>query len=1042
MVINNLVGKVFAAAVSAAALWCFVPAAGQSFTEWRDPQVNEVNRLPMHTVFFAYASADEAAQGIRENSVNYVSLNGQWKFNWVSDSQDRPEDFFGVKYDDSLWATMPVPGLWELNGYGDPVYVNIGYAWKSHFRNDPPFVPEKDNHVGSYRREVEIPAHWDGKEVIAHIGSATSNLYLWVNGRFVGYSEDSKLEAEFDITEFVHPGKNLLAMQIFRWCDGTYVEDQDFMRYSGISRDCFLYAREKSGIRDLRVTPDLDADYRDGSLTVEVKTEGNCDVVLTLTDPSGMDVASAPVSGEGSLKTVMEVAAPQKWTAETPSLYTLTATASAAGRVLEVIPVRTGFRKVEITNSQLLVNGQPVLIKGADRHEMDPDGGYYVSKERMLQDITIMKEMNINAVRTCHYPDDYFWYELCDRYGLYVVAEANLESHGMGYEELTLAKNADYKKTHLERNMRHVQRNFNHPSVIIWSLGNEAGDGPNFEACYDWIRREDPSRPVQYERAELNAHTDIFCPMYMDYEHCARYCENNPPKPLIQCEYAHAMGNSEGGFAEYWDLIRKYPSYQGGFIWDFADQSPRWTGRDGASIYAYAGDFNDVDNNEDKNFCDNGLIGPDRIYNPHAWEVRYYYQPVWTSASDLATGKVEVYNERFFRDLSDCSMEWTVLADGRAVARGTVADLKAGPQETVAVDLGYDISKMPLTAGKELLLNVEYKLKRSQGLLDAGHTLAWQQLEIAPYDFAGRFSEGRAGQQEVVQPQIAEVSGGLVVSGKDFSIGFNEEGFLNSYVLGGRNLMAEGSVLRPNFWRAPTDNDMGADLQNRYAVWKDPTITLTDRNYGVENGVATVTAVYDMPRVKGTLTLTYVIDGTGSVQVTQSFESADGGKTPDMFRFGMRVEMPLDYSTVEYYGRGPWENYADRKGSANIGIWRQSVDEQFYPYIRPQETGTKSDLRWWNILDISGNGLGFRSDAPFSASALNYTVESLDEGVAKANGHSQEVPQAGMTCLCIDQVQMGLGCRNSWGALPIPDYLLHCEPRSFTFTISPVCHRL
>ncbi len=584
--VTKFIFKKFVLAAALAFGATVLPAAAQSFNEWRDPEVNEVNRAPMHASFFAYSNAEEAAAAVRENSSNYLNLNGLWKFIWVEDDSDRPTNFWGVGYDDSGWDLMPVPGMWELNGYGDPIYVNIGFAWKGKFESNPPALPEKENHVGTYRTTFEVPSDWNGKEIIAHFGSVTSNMYLWINGKFVGYSEDSKLEAEFDVTKYVKTGENVLAMQVFRWCDGTYLEDQDFMRYCGIGRDCYLYSREKGGIRDIRITPDLDADYKDGSLSVTVTTAGKCDVELTLTDAEGKTVAQTTLSGKnaqaaagGLSQTVtLDVANPNKWTAETPYLYTLTVTSSLKGKTLEVIPVKAGFRKIEIVDCQVLVNGQPVLFKGADRHELDPDGGYAVSKERMLQDVLIMKEMNINAVRTCHYPDDYYWYELCDKYGLYVVAEANVESHGMGYDERTLAKEPSYRKAHLERNMRHVQRNFNHPSIIFWSLGNEAGNGQNFVDCYNWIKAEDTSRPVQYERAWLEDNTDIFCPMYYDYAHCVKYCEGNPTKPLIQCEYGHAMGNSEGGFREYWDLIRKYPVYQGGFIWDFVDQSPHWIG--------------------------------------------------------------------------------------------------------------------------------------------------------------------------------------------------------------------------------------------------------------------------------------------------------------------------------------------------------------------------------------------------------------------------------------------------------------------------------
>ena len=545
-------------------------AAGAKTPEWLDPEVNAVNRAPMHSSYFAFESVEDS-NGDKASSDNYVSLNGKWKFNWVADADKRPTDFWKVNYDDSSWGQINVPGMWELNGYGDPIYVNTGYAWRNHFKNNPPQVPEKDNHVGTYRKEIEIPADWKGKDVIAHFGSATSNISLWVNGKYVGYGEDSKLENEFDITPYIRPGqKNLITFQIFRWCDGTYLEDQDFFRFSGLARDSYLYARSKNRIQDIRVNADLTDDYRDGKLGVDIDVKGSGNITLELLNADNKVIKAETINNaKGNVKRTLDIPNPLKWSAEIPNLYTLRATFSKNGKTLEVIPVNVGFRKIEIKNSQLLVNGQPVLFKGADRHELDPDGGYVVSLDRMLQDIQLMKELNINAVRTCHYPDDALWYDLCDKYGIYVVAEANIESHGMGYDKETLAKNPAYAKAHLERNQRHVQRNFNHPSIIVWSLGNEAGYGPNFEAAYDMVKAMDNSRPVQYEQARIDGKTDIFCPMYYPYEHSERYSQNdNYNKPLIQCEYAHAMGNSQGGFKEYWDLIRKYPKYQGGYIWE------------------------------------------------------------------------------------------------------------------------------------------------------------------------------------------------------------------------------------------------------------------------------------------------------------------------------------------------------------------------------------------------------------------------------------------------------------------------------------------
>ena len=699
--------------------------------EWQDPNVNAINRAPMHTNYFAYESENAALKGCRTSSDNYMSLNGMWKFHWVKDADQRPmTDFYKVGFNDKGWATMQVPGMWEMNGYGDPVYIDSGYAWRNQHPNNPPYVPEENNHVGTYRKEITLPSEWKGREIMAHFGSVTSNMYLWVNGQFVGYSEDSKLEAEFNLTKYLKPGKNLIVFQVFRWCDGTYLEDQDLFRFSGVARDCYLYTRTINHIEDIRVTPDLDAQYKDATLRVDIQMKGKGTVDLKLLDKAGKEVASSQVKGSGKQSVTLSVSNPAKWTAETPNLYKLVANLSENGKVIESIPIQVGFRKVEMKNSQVLVNGQPVLIKGVNRHEIDPDGGFYVSKERMIQDLDRLKELNINAIRTCHYPDNNLWYELCDKYGFYVVAEANVESDGMGYYETTLAKESMYEKAHLERNQRNVQRGYNHPSIIIWSMGNEAGFEPNFEVCYRWIKNEDKTRPVQYEQAKTNDFTDIFCPMYHGYEASEKYAQGDIDKPLIQCEYTHAMGNSEGGFKEYWDLIRKYPKFQGGFIWDFVDQSVRRYTEDGREFYAYGGDFNAYDAS-DQNFCDNGLISPDRVLNPHADEVAYYYQNIWVKPVDLKKGIVSVYNENFFRDLSDYYAQWELLVDGKVAKTGIVADVKVTPQQTANLQLGYSLDG--ICACKEVLLNVYFKLKQTEAFLPAGHTVAKEQLAIQEY---------------------------------------------------------------------------------------------------------------------------------------------------------------------------------------------------------------------------------------------------------------------------------------------------------------------
>lgn len=1016
--------------------------------EWKDPKVNEVNRAAMHTNYFAFETVEDALTNVKENSANFLSLNGPWRFNWVKDAGARPTDFFKTDYNDKGWATMPVPGLWELNGYGDPLYVNVGYPWRNQFKSNPPEIPEENNHVGSYRREITIPNNWNGKQIVAHFGSVTSNIYVWVNGLYVGYSEDSKLEAEFDITRYVKPGKNLIAFQTFRWCDGTYLEDQDFMRLSGVGRDCYLYARDTKHIQDIRITPDLDSQYKDGTLQIDIKLSASAgatgtSVQIDLMNAKGDIVKTELLKGASRVNTTISLADPKKWSAEEPNLYTVLATLKGSNeRVIEAIAIKTGFRKAEMKDGQLLVNGQPILIKGANRHEMDPKTAYYISPERMIQDIQIMKAHNLNAVRTCHYPDNNLWYELCDKYGLYVVAEANVESHGMGYNEKTLAKNKLYDKAHMERNQRNVQRSYNHPSVITWSLGNEAGFGPNFEAAYKWIKAEDKSRPVQYEQAHGNEYTDIYCPMYLNYERSEKFVQN-ATKPLIQCEYAHAMGNSMGGFKEYWELIRKYPKAQGGFIWDFVDQSIHWKNADGIKIYGYGGDFNRYDAS-DNNFMDNGLIGPDRIPNPHMNEVSYYYQSIWATPANLQQGEVNVFNENFFRDLSAYYAEWQVLADGTPIQTGLIQDLNIAPQQTGKIKINYDAASLP--ADKELLLNISFKLKKAETLLSAGHIVARNQMVITPYEAPKLDLTNQADCKNcpVTTPTVKENDYNyLIVTNDKFMLEFNKHnGFLNKYQVGGNEMITCEGALTPNFWRAPTDNDFGAQLQNKYSAWKNPEYKLLSLKHKIVDNMIEVKAEYEMNDVSAKLYLTYLINNQGAVKVTQKLEASRTAKVSNLFRFGMQMQLPKDFDRVQYYGRGPIENYADRNSSTFIGQYTQTVAEQFYPYIRPQETGTKTDIRWWRVTDISGDGLEFVSEAPFSASALNYTIESLDDGKQKDQRHSPEVPVADFTNFCIDKVQMGLGCVNSWGALPLEPYMIPYTNYEFTFIMKPVQSKL
>lgn len=1054
-----------------------VPGVPAAYAKaWQRPDINQVGRMAMHTHHFAYESVEAAQRGVPEASVRYQTLNGQWDFFWQPDADQMLDGFYRPGYSTVGWKSIPVPGCWELNGFGDPIYVGGGFIWDHRAESNPPFVPLKENHVGYYRRSVNIPAAWKGQQIVAHFGAAGSCMFLWVNGKFVGYSEDNKLEAEFDLTKYVKVGQeNLIAVQVLRMCDGHYLEDQDYFRYTGLYRDCYLYARGlNTRFDDIRVVGDLTNNYKDGVLNINATVKGSGQVDFVLADCCGKEVAKASSPAAALAKGVkIEVPAVKPWSAEVPYLYQLTATLRQGTKVIDVIPLKVGFRSIEISNkvagvNQLLVNGQPILIKGADRHELDPDGGYVVSRERMLQDVLEMKKMNINAVRTCHYPDDNYWYDLCDQYGLYVCAEANLESHGMGYGERTLAIRDDFRLGHLERNQRNVQRNFNHPSIIIWSLGNEAGYGPNFEACYDWVKAEDASRPVQYERAEKTGKTDIFCPMYYGYRQCEEYCTNESgenwrthevepfDKPLIQCEYAHAMGNSEGGFREYWELVRKYPKFQGGFIWDFVDQSIRWTNSKGRQIWAYGGDWNEYDASTN-NFCDNGLIAPDRTWNPHAYEVQYYYQNIWTSYvnnSSTSDFELTVHNENFFRDLSDVLLSWSLVREGEIVETGFVNDIKAEPQHDVRLKLNVS---SPIDPKEEYFLNLSYKLRRSDGLLPAGTEIARQQLEVTdPSQFYLNmpYNMTRAPFPCAYRSNLSKPVPAVSVS---FDLA---TGFLCQYEVDGVNYLAEGGQLTPNFWRAPTDNDFGAGLQRRLSVWRDPELKLTSfADETNAQGQRVVTAHYDMPAVKAELVLTYTIDAYGQIDVQQQFITHGKaypthfprGRRPQepaadeilpMFRFGMQYPMPLQFEQLTYYGRGPIENYCDRKDSQFVGIYESTVTDEFYPYIRPQENGNHCDVRWMQLATPNGNKLRIvplNSDGQLlSTSALHYTQASLDEGDAKRNLHSPDIDPAPLTNVLIDYKQMGLACENSWGAVPQEPYLVPYQDYTFCFSLIPV----
>ena len=1035
-----------------------------TFTEWHDLQVNEINRLPLHTLHFAYDPNDFPGTGAeyldKKKSMNYMSLDGTWKFNWVANADERPTDFYKTDLDDSKWKNIQMPGNWEMLGYGQPEYVNVGFAWRGHFNQQPPAVPTKDNHVGSYRREINIPANWDGKRVIAHFGSVTSNIYLYVNGQFAGYAEDSKVAAEFDITPFLKKGKNLIAFQSFRWCDGSWCEDQDFWRLSGPARENYLYARSKEHrLLDVRVETELKNNYKDGALNITAKLQGNTLAYFGLYDPDGKEVIVTGTDNvrNGVAKYQLRVKNVRKWSAETPNLYTLVVSPIQNGGMYspyEIIQVKVGFRKVEIKNKQLLVNGQPVLLKGANRHEMDPDEGYNVSEKRMIQDIMMMKRLNINAVRTCHYPDDPRWYDLCDKYGLYVVAEANQESHGFQYGDDAAAKKPEFAKQIMERNQHNVSMFYNHPSIITWSLGNETVMGDNFIQAYNWIKSQDKTRPVQYEQAHRGAGTDIFCPMYYPVSACEKYAKDpNSPMPLIQCEYNHTMGNSGGNLSDYWNLVRKYPIFQGGFDWDFVDQALHRNIVKPMSIlpykmnneelrkieYTYGGDYNKYDPS-DNNFNCNGIIGPDRQMNPHAYEVAYQYQNIWTKMVSAEAGQVSVYNENFFRDLSNYALAWSLEEDGVETQNGTIADLDVPAQQSRTFTIPYDRSKI---TGKEVFLNIDFRLKNAEPLMTAGQVVAYAQLPVVTKqacegDCSKMLAEGHGKKKMKLAAKKDNV---IAVTTPNLTFKLDRTtGLISEYAYNGKSMLGEGGTLKPNFWRAPTDNDMGAGLQKKFKVWKNPQMNLKNIDVKKDKKANTVTIVtsFDMPEVQGQMDITYLVfANTGAVKVTEDFKATEGAKVSDMFRFGMLLQMPYTMEKSNYYGRGPIENYSDRKDCMRIAIYNDDADNQYFPYIRPQESGTKSDIRWWKQTDATGLGLQVKSCTPFYASALHFDTEELDDGDEKEQRHSFDLKKSKFTNLFLDAAHMGVGGENSWGAWPLEKYRVHYGNKTFNFVLIP-----
>lgn len=1014
---------------------------------WVDEQKNEENRMPMHTAMFVYSNMHEAAQNEWEKSVNYLSLNGNWKFKFVGSPDKLPTGYESVNFNDKSWDTFKVPATWEVNGYGYPIYVNYGYEFQNIMKPDPPVVPLNINNTGVYRREVLVPANWDGRNIIMHIGAAKSNVQVWVNGNYVGYGEDGKLPSEFDLTSFVKPGKNLIVMKVMRWCDGTYLEGQDFWRLSGITRDCYLIVRNPVYIYDFLVNTGLENNYKTGKLETAIDLNKSADAayfaLVELKDGT-RTIGQSRLNikhGTKSLKTSITVRNPKLWSAEIPNLYQLyIKLLDSKNRLIEVIPHKIGFKEIKISNGLLLVNGRPVLIKGVNRHETDPMTGQTVSKESMLNDVKLMKQFNINAVRNSHYPCDEYWYRLCDEYGLYVIDEANIESHGIGYaKDKTLANKPSWEIAHMQRTQRMYHRDKNFTSIIVWSLGNEAGNGVNTMNTYDWLKSIQNTRPVQYEQAisgkkdwVMDRNSDIVAPMYASIDGMQEYFHKTPKPvhPFIQCEYAHAMGNSLGNFKDYWDIIRGNKThFQGGFIWDFVDQALKKINEHGDTIYAYGGDYGTPDLPSDNNFLCNGIFFANRRPNPHAWEMKKQYQNIWTAKED---GKaISIYNENFFKDISNVKLIWEVVSNGVKVQQGEVETLNILPQQTVKINIPYQAPEQG-----ENFLNIFYKQKIEKDLIPAGHLVAFDQLRLG--------GELRSNGTEPIAAgdiSVSEKDNNIYIKSPIVELSFSKaNGLLNRYRINGKDYLEKSTALRPNFWRGPTDNDMGAKLQLKLKAWKNATDTLLleSIHQSVSNNIVTIDAVYNLNKIPGQLFLTYKINGNGELWVKQRMRGNEKDFEIMMFRFGMNWILPSGFENIEYYGRGPIENYQDRNSGSPVGLYKETVTEQFYGYPRPQETGNKTDIRWFKITNNAGNGIFIQGKDLLSMSALHYFQSDLDDGDEKDQRHSGDLKPRKQTSLNIDYKQMGVGGINTWGALPLPRYRLPFRNYEYEFKVTPV----
>ncbi|MFV0505948.1 MAG: glycoside hydrolase family 2 TIM barrel-domain containing protein [Bacteroidales bacterium] len=1040
-------------------LFLYLSCIGQTeANDWENPAIFDINKEKAHATFMPFRSVNDMLTQKNTQSVYYKTLSGTWKFNWVRKPADRPVDFYKTDYDVSKWDDVQVPMNWEVQGYGIPIYINHQYEFADHkhpvsdeikltdkiYPANPGQVPHDYNPVGSYRRTFSVPESWDGRRVFVQFGAVKSAFYLWVNGKKVGYSEGSKTPAEWDITDYLQKGDNVIAAEVYRWSDGSYLECQDFWRISGIERDVYLYSTPQVRVRDFFAKPDLDASYKNGvfGLDIDLKNDepkfrsGNYTVQYQIFDADGKEIASdsqeAKINGKNEIKLNFskQISNPLKWTAETPNLYSLAiCLKNKDGETVEVVGSKIGFRKVEIKDAIFYVNGVPVTIKGVNRHEHDEYTGHVINEKSIIKEIEIMKQHNINAVRLSHYPQSERFYQLCDEYGLYITDEANIESHGMYYGDHSLAKKPEWTAAHIDRNMRMVERDKNHPSVIVWSMGNEAGDGVVFTEVYKAVKDRDPSRPIHYERAVMGDNTDIYCPQYPGVNGLRRYQSKKQTKPFISSEYSHAMGNSNGNIADLWDVFNedRYDQLQGGYIWDWIDQALVKTGNDGSTFWAYGGDYG-TDMPSDKNFVCNGIISADYTPHPAMEEVKYSYQNVMFKK---VAGGYEISNYHDFIDLSDFDVLWKISKDGKVIKTGQLDNFNLKAFESKVVNLD---GELKFNEPGEYFIDFSVRMKYDKPFLPAGFEVAHEQFALE----ATKKQKESSDCQACLAPKFTDNNGSIDITGEMFSLSFDKkQGVISSYKVSGVELMQKGPQI--NFWRPANDNDKGSRMLNRLGVWREVSREAKPSSVDVQqNGDKIVVTVrYQLEKVKSSELVTYTIAGNGTVHVQASL-TVNGDKIPDLPRFGVRWEMPVNFDNLKYYGRGAHENYVDRNRSAWVGIYESKVADQYFKYVRPQENGYKTDARWFELRNENGFGLKVIADNLVGFSTLHNPIEDFDMEDMDDYRHTNDIVKKDGVFITTDLKQMGVAGDNSWGARPYPQYSVPAQNYEFGFTISPV----